>query len=310
MPHTYKRNTKFPRHGANGNIVTDRDTGTLLTEQELVRFVRSKKRELAALVQARRDGQGTVPQNSEDWSAGWEVHNWPEWVTHGWNDPWDRVFGVEAETPPRLFTLTLISVPEGAGRLTGAGKWVSGGTATVAAFPNPGFAFRAWTTANGTVVAANSFFFVSMDGDKMFWANFDTAVRPVNDDRAAPLDISPGFTAEFNTASATVEDMEFIPNCMGRGNPRIGKTIWFRFQPGSTGRVTAQAQSNTFVVVLAVYEDGSLLDCFSNELLNEDETPRTPMCHFEARVGHTYEVQVGGADEYGGIVIVSLRSGN
>jgi len=90
---------------------------------------------------------------------------------------------------------------------------------------------------------------------------------------------------------------------------RIGRTVWYRVVPASSGTLTASTAGSGFDTVLAVYRGTSLsgltsLDC-------NDDSGGTSQSRVVASVtaGQTYYVQVGGHRNASGSYALSLTLG-
>lgn len=279
--------------------------------------IRNLKRDLFQLVIARRQffSPESVPANAL-WWAKWERHAQYNWAPGPIiPSPWDEFRAINgeilpAEPPPgQTYTLTLVSNPPEGGRVDGGGIYTPGTQTSLRAYPNAGWAFRRWTEDNREVSTDPYAFLVTMDRDHTYVAIFERSDVPTNTTRATALDISVGYNAEFNSANAPLQDGEPpISDCGGNGDPRIGKTIWFRFTPIASGRYGIIAETRTFDVVVAVYRDTQLIGCAWAAYSGIEGEPVTGAGGwFAMDAGSPYYIRLGGSWGESGIVRLSVR---
>ena len=133
-----------------------------------------------------------------------------------------------------------------------------------------------------------------------------TSGGPANDNFAAAAALSVPGSASAQTQSATTET--------GEPNPcaPIGKTVWYRLVPGSSGTLTAATAGSGFDTVLALYRGSSLAALTSlacNDDVNYDAGDLTSRVSASVTAGQTYYIQAGGYDGAGGSLALNISMG-
>ena len=99
------------------------------------------------------------------------------------------------------------------------------------------------------------------------------------------------FTQTGTTASATEEAGEPAPTCAP-----IGKTVWYRFTPGSSTTVNVSTQGSAFDTVLAVWR-GTSIGALTQVGCDDDGVATggaSRILNLALTAGQTYYVQLGG----------------
>jgi hypothetical protein len=124
-----------------------------------------------------------------------------------------------------------------------------------------------------------------------------TPVPPANDDWEAALALALPATLSGNSRGASVQSAE--PNsCSGR---TIGRTVWYRIVPSTTGTLQATTAGSSFDTTLALYQGSTLaaqamMGCNDNAQVGMV----TSSLAMHVTAGATYYLQLGGALAAGG----------
>ncbi|MCC6175113.1 MAG: hypothetical protein IT305_07400 [Chloroflexi bacterium] len=118
---------------------------------------------------------------------------------------------------------------------------------------------------------------------------------PANDNLgAATVMSSLPFSVTVATTSATTEAGEpTTPSCNNLPTP-IGRTVWFRYAPATTQRVTLTTRGSDFDTLLYAWR-GASYGQFNSGFCNDDfGGSRQAELSFDAQAGETYSIQIGG----------------
>jgi hypothetical protein len=122
--------------------------------------------------------------------------------------------------------------------------------------------------------------------------------RPANDDFANNT-LVPGlpFNASLSTFTATRQGGELGPTC----SPDIGRTVWYRYVPTTTGLVGFDTVGSDFDTSMAVYTGtwGALNEVGCSEDITDGVFPQSKVV-LTVNAGVIYYIQVGGYNAIGG----------
>jgi Ca2+-binding RTX toxin-like protein len=128
------------------------------------------------------------------------------------------------------------------------------------------------------------------------------AAQPSNDAFASATEVlALPFEETLNTSAATLETGEPQPPCAP-----IGKTVWYRFTPGSETFVGVDTLGSNFDTVLSVYTGPSLTELVP-VACNDDWASLRSRVTFRGLSGTTYHIQVGGFAGSAGSLAVRVR---
>ncbi|MBI4493220.1 MAG: IPT/TIG domain-containing protein [Chloroflexi bacterium] len=158
-------------------------------------------------------------------------------------------------------------------------------------------------------VAAGQTYYLQLGGwygaSGSFTLGVSLEATPANDPFAAASALDVPGSASGTSVAATTEAGEASPSCAP-----IGKTVWYRLVPGTSGTLVASTAGSGFDTVLALYSGTSLAS--SSELAcNDDEALYTPTSRLSvaASAGQTYYLQLGGHYGAGGSFTVQVSLG-
>lgn len=123
-------------------------------------------------------------------------------------------------------------------------------------------------------------------------------VRPANDDFTnAQTIVAIPETHSLTTFTATKQTGEPQPSC----SPDIGRTVWYRYTPSSTGTISFDTINSDFDTSMAVWTGsfGALSEVACSEDIVLGTVPQSKII-FTANAGVTYYIQVGGYNGIGG----------
>ena len=117
------------------------------------------------------------------------------------------------------------------------------------------------------------------------------------------LDDEGSFVDETSTLNATIETGEPTPECA----TRFGASVWYSWTAPLNGTLSLSSVGSTFDTVIGVYS-GDSVDALIGLACNDDSVPDVNVfseLSFDATLGTTYHIQVGGWESDTGILELS-----
>ena len=122
-----------------------------------------------------RDGGVFAWDYDNDKKCDYMVWNYSD--SKSWNAPIVRNTTVIEEPKPETYTVTIVTLPEGAGVVTGAGEYEDGAEVTVTAEENEGWYFMGWYDTTGNLLAEDYEYTFQALGDVNLIAYFIPALE-------------------------------------------------------------------------------------------------------------------------------------
>jgi hypothetical protein len=155
------------------------------------------------------------------------------------------------------------------------------------------------------VGAGNTIYYIQIGGYQGASGSITFAYSFVvaNDNFANAKTISPGFSDDYNNASATTQGNE--PQSHTCSN--IGRTVWYRYKPSQTRTVTFDTLDSDLDSLVAVYRGTSISGLTFVACSDDfDESPGDASVTFTAAKDKTYYIQVGGFNDQFGLLNVNF----
>lgn len=165
----------------------------------------------------------------------------------------------EPSTPPP--NLVLRVQPEGAGSVSGGGKYAAGTTVSLRASGNTGFVFVNWTDASGNVVSTDqSFSYTKKETDEILTANF--TFSPASPTEPSEPQLTPRHLLKLVASG---------PGSVSGGG---------RYEEGTSVRISASAETGCNFINWT-YESGEVVSTDSYISYTIGSTDTTLVAHFE-----------------------------
>jgi hypothetical protein len=155
------------------------------------------------------------------------------------------------------------------------------------------------------VGAGNTTYYIQIGGYQGASGSIQFAYSFVvaNDNFANAKTISPGFSDDFNNASATTQGNE--PQSHSCSD--MGRTVWYRYKPTQNRTVTFDTLGSDLDSLVAVYRGTSISGLTHLACSDDfDESPGDASVTFAAVKGKTYYIQVGGYQNQYGLLNVNF----